>query len=249
MKGRKVAFAGRMGTGKDTAAAFLVEYNFVRVALADELKRLACRIFEIPFHLAFGESSLRNTPLVDSSERYWERVHRHVDECKAWIELLFDGVSVSRDPMKHLHTIVTDLSHRPDVTVRLVLQFLGTEWGRAVEDTVWIRALTRTSKAVCYTDVGYTPEGGLDYTQDVTVKTPPRNTVTTDARFPNEAKAFLDGGGEVYWIEAGVRVPEPPRTHASEPTFAEMAPYITGVIANDTTHEQFRINVMLAVSP
>jgi len=249
MKGRKVAFAGRLNTGKDTAAEFILPYNFVRVALADELKRLACRIFLIPSALCFGPSNLRNTELVDTSSRYWEGVHRRIDECENWINLLFESVVVSCEPVQALHELATKLSELRTVTVRLVLQWLGTEWGRTVEDTVWIRAVMRASKVVCNTNVEYTPEKGLDYTKEVTALVPPRNTIMTDARFPNEAQAVIEAGGEVYWIEAGTRVPAPIRTHASEPTFEELKPWITGVIMNDSTIEQFRINVIHVVKP
>lgn len=250
MKGKLIAFAGRMGVGKDTAAEFLQESGYIRIALADELKRFACHLFEIPPRYAFGPSALRNQVLVDTSERFWDRVHARVEKSLNWIHMLFESAVVNRDPVMALHEVIEKIRQFREITVRLVLQLLGTEWGRSVDDLVWIRALMRTSRVVIDTNVPYTPEKGLDYQADPTIGPPkPLGVVVTDARFPNEVEAVQTAGGRVFWIEPGARVPAPPRTHASEPDYSDLAAWVTGVIPNMSDVGAFRVNVLLAVSP
>lgn len=60
-----IAFAGKAGSGKDTAAAVLVDRcNFVKVALADEMKRICRDIFNFSTESLWGSSEKRNA--VDS---------------------------------------------------------------------------------------------------------------------------------------------------------------------------------------
>lgn len=62
-----VSFSGLAGSGKDTAAAFLVgQHNFRRFAFADKLKEICSRVFNIPS--VYLHSNMRDqvldTPIV-----------------------------------------------------------------------------------------------------------------------------------------------------------------------------------------
>ena len=62
-----IGISGLAGSGKDTAADFLVnDHGFVRVALADKLKRVCRDIFDFSEEQLWGPSSKRNAP----DERY-----------------------------------------------------------------------------------------------------------------------------------------------------------------------------------
>lgn len=58
-----VGIAGRAGAGKDTAADVLVkEFGFVKVALADPIKRLVRSLWDWPEEALWGPSEFRNVP-------------------------------------------------------------------------------------------------------------------------------------------------------------------------------------------
>lgn len=58
-----IGISGLAGSGKDTAANYLVDdHGFVRVALADKLKRVCKDIFDFSDEQLWGPSSRRNAP-------------------------------------------------------------------------------------------------------------------------------------------------------------------------------------------
>ena len=58
-----IGIAGKACAGKDTAAAILTaEFGFIRVALADPLKRACAEWFDWPEEQLWGPSELRNEP-------------------------------------------------------------------------------------------------------------------------------------------------------------------------------------------
>lgn len=70
-----VAFSGLAGVGKDTAADVLVrEKAFVKVALADPLKRICADVFDFSTEQLWGPSNARNAP----DKRYPRG--RHLDQ-------------------------------------------------------------------------------------------------------------------------------------------------------------------------
>jgi len=57
-----VGIAGRAGSGKSTCAKWLVEqHGFVRISLADPLKKLAMRVFELSEKQVFGSQHDKET--------------------------------------------------------------------------------------------------------------------------------------------------------------------------------------------
>lgn len=124
-----IGFCGFKGSGKDTAADYLVsKYGYRKVSFADPLKKACEGIFSFPSEHLWGASSLREVP----DERY-----------------LFSGL----DPAdgSDLRRVAID-THRfwqresdgeffPQfVTPRLALQTLGTEWGRRLTPNIWVSA-------------------------------------------------------------------------------------------------------------
>ena len=121
------------------------------------------------------------------------------------------------EPMKRFCAEVFDFSHeelygpsearespsktfkRPDgtpLTARYALQTLGTEWGRNCDVDVWAKACIMRAKALAA--VG-------------------KDTIVTDLRFVNEAKAVRDAGGFVWRVHRQMRYgPFEPQAHASE---------------------------------
>lgn len=84
---------------------------------------------------------------------------------------------------------------RPDpvigISPRQLAQTLGTEWGRALDPDLWVKAFARRTESMHS-----------------------RLIVITDCRFPNEVAWVKSQGGVVWWIERdGIA---PVRAHASE---------------------------------
>lgn len=72
---RLVGFCGLAGSGKDTSADILVKHaNFVKIALADPLKRVCKDIFAFSDDQLWGPSENRNAP----DRRYFRG--RHLDQ-------------------------------------------------------------------------------------------------------------------------------------------------------------------------
>jgi len=187
-----VGLCGAAGAGKDTVAQVLVEqYGFVKVALADPLKRMVRQTWPFTCEQLWGASERRGeTPA---------------------------GLT------------------RP--TAREALQLLGTEWGRRLDEDVWIN---------CALDIaGRLLEGGWWY-QDtegaVRVETgrfpvesvpPPFGVVISDVRFDNEAQRIGAEGGDV-WRVGGRPTAPPVGGLPDHPTEAGVTPsYIDSEILND----------------
>ncbi len=157
-----IGITGRAGAGKDTIADVLVKsHGFVKVGLADEIKRICKRVFDFSDDQLWGPSAMRNAP----------------------------------DPRYHMggRTIRPKL-----LTPREALQQLGTQWGRAMYENVWVDLALRAAAEV---------QAGHEYyqTRGTTVeKGPAHSVVIPDVRFLNEITAIKKAGGVV------IRVVRPP---------------------------------------
>lgn len=124
-----VGLCGFKGSGKDTAADYLVsQYGYKKVSLADPLKRTCESIFDFPSDHLWGPSSLRECP----DERY---LFSGLDPV--------DGVplkEVALDTSRHWQRESDGEFFPQFVTPRLALQSLGTEWGRRLSPNIWVVA-------------------------------------------------------------------------------------------------------------
>lgn len=185
-----IGLCGKAGSGKDTVADFLVrDHGFVKVALADPLKRIARDVFDFSDKQLWGPSEMRNAPDI----RY-PRAWRDVEE--------------SRSPAGGVlpaGKIATEF-----LTPRHALQQLGTEWGRHCYPNVWVDYALRIAKALHSNDPiirpTYSAQRGLDYADCNTAGRKPGNggsvhgVVISDVRFRNEVDAIRVVGGVVWKI-------------------------------------------------
>lgn len=207
-----IGLLGRAGAGKDTVADFLVkDHNFVKVALADPLKRICRDVFAFTDEQLWGPSEKRNAP----DERY----HR--------------GYGAGQNEFG-------DQVESPFLTPRHALQQLGTEWGRNCYPNVWVDYALRVAKAIMDPDWDclYTAKEGLFDRQRRTDQGPYSGVVISDVRFKNEVDAITKAGGMVWKIErpGGTRLTGAAGAHVSE-TEQNSIPLeqFAGVLVNDST--------------
>jgi len=210
-KSRIIGVSGRAGSGKDTVAEHLIaEYGFVRIALADPIKRFGYHVFLFTEKQLWGPSQYRNA--VDA---------RYAPDSAAWAEargrleawgreycrsvMGTDDVDLVESAYKALvHWFCTLQESYPNLSPRVMLQTLGTEWGReAVRDSIWIDALLSQAKTLLHEDGNtkkwtYDPLlGPIPATKASKVV---HGVVISDVRFQNEFEAIHKEGGSVIRV-------------------------------------------------
>jgi len=179
IKNNLIGISGKMGSGKDTVGKML-QYLSSRTLerksdyqikkFADKLKDMVCLLIGC------------------TREQLEDREFKEKELGEEWNKL--DKIALlaynKDNPLCHekgyLHNTMT---------VRKLLQLLGTEAGREIiHPNIWVNALFADYKS------GYVEQGvGWVETEDDYP-----NWIITDVRFPNEAKAIKDRGGIVIRI-------------------------------------------------
>lgn len=296
-----VAFAGPRGSGKD-AAAFAVTHGnpdtaaqygidgagWFRVALADELKRRVAFTFGTPWESLIGPSARREAPHAVHADwrARWDAVFGpalftypwEAPRLPAMRAALDERIAVARERVQG--RITAHLAEHGAISARLLCQWIGTDFARAVDDAVWVNHMWWTYAELCrgsaYTttdgvhsvgpcyvppefngacdDLATLPRRYLPATHDGrscgSAQRVAAGVLVPDVRFANEVTALTlagppwlrdSGGGRVaawqhgavWWLDAEGAPWCPPRMdHASEPTYADLAHVVTGVIPN-----------------
>jgi hypothetical protein len=188
-----IGISGRAGSGKDTAADFLVDHGFVKVALADEMKRTCRRVFGFSIEQLWGPSEKRNEPDKRYPRQHGPFVGFTLDTCaccgvQPYLEV--DSKSYSECYL----------------TPRFALQQLGSEWGRACYPNVWVEYVLGVASKV--EEGGYVTyladcglvEGGPAAKYSGLKPIPPRHVVIPDVRFLNEFDKLRKAGGKLIRI-------------------------------------------------
>ncbi len=159
-----IGICGRAGAGKDTAADVLVaKFGFVKIGLADPMKRACAEWFQWDYETLWGPSEKRN----ELDERF---------------PLGGSGVGF--------------------LSARYALQKLGTEFGRACYENVWVDIAIRTAAELAFGVCYYDPMEGLTRPPGPHQLWPgaTRRVVIPDVRFPNEVAAIKKAGGRIWKI-------------------------------------------------
>jgi hypothetical protein len=146
------AVSGKARVGKDTLSDFLVkefrDYGMVKVAYADELKRKLMEDFDLSWEQMYG----------DLKEVEDKRYKRHE----------YQGCAVRYDSHDRRSATLPPYYWTP----REIMQFVGTDCYRAIDDNFWVKQLFKTLS-----------KRGVS------------SVVISDCRFISEVKAVSDRGG------------------------------------------------------
>lgn len=220
---RIIGITGQAGAGKDEIAGRLVQkHDFKQLSLADPLKRFGLNVFGFDVIQLWGPSSARNTfdpgfqeCGIRSSQVAFEpgcsisKVRRHCDPAwgdaamrladygEEWVDELVPDPDEREEALRMLYFWFASLGHHYNqLSPRIMLQHLGTEWGRqVVNDDIWIDNLISTAEEVlagcCYErEIGITGEHAP----------PPSGVVVSDVRFGNELTRIKDVKGKIVRV-------------------------------------------------
>ena len=220
---RIIGITGQAGSGKDEIAGRLVQkHGFQQLSLADPLKRFGLNVFGFDVIQLWGPSSARNTfdpgfnecsirasqvefkpgCSISSVRRHcdpsWgDAAMRLADYGEEWVDELVPDTEERVEALRMLYFWFGSLGHHyAQLSPRIMLQSLGTEWGRqVVNDDIWIDNLLSTAEDALLGDVY---EREIGFTGEKTL--PPSGIVVSDVRFDNELTRIKDEKGKIVRV-------------------------------------------------
>jgi hypothetical protein len=214
-----------LGTGKDTVADLLVSnHEFVKVALADEMKRICATLYKFSYEQMWGPSQLRNA--VDTRyPREWHVLNRD-GKCSCCGAVYYEERGWSPTQCY--------------LTPRYALQLLGTEWGKFCFRDTWARRVLEDIAPQLLVDVSfdrtydkyrrvsYLPALGLVDRGEMSGEHGDRikGLVISDVRFEDEVRYIKKHEGKILLVYRKVEaLPEgPDLSHQSEVDLNKYSP-------------------------
>lgn len=236
-----VAFAGKRGSGKSTAADILVkERGFVDVKFAGPLKAMLTQLYR---DHGFGkkeiirrlEGDLKEEPCEviayfdPSARKSRKKLYRMVSALFQHVRGKPIRIVTERQGWAANHSaymLIGKLAKywKPGETPRTAMQQLGTEWRDTIDTELWSRIFA------------YVVTRGL-YRLD--------SVVCSDYRFPHEANALAHAKAVIYKIQRPSLQLDELSLHPSE-ALTDVIPYDIE-ITNDGTVEDLQRQVLLSV--
>ncbi len=172
-----LGISGQTKSGKDLFADKLVSsYGFTKMSLADPIKRFGSVVFGFTDKQLWGPSQLRNEidlRFSSFNSPAWNKAEINVTN----LGKMFIGYVLGESDQKAFEKLKQWLENlRANHTLlspRIMLQTLGTEWGRAYKEDLWINCLINRASGWA------TP------------------VVVSDIRFKNELEAIKRNGGKI----------------------------------------------------
>ena len=201
-----IGVKGVARSGKDTVAAMLAEHlNGVLVAQADPMKRFAQDVFEFDEDQLWGGARKEALDVRIDELAYRQRIRSNFEfqslqHLVDW-GLLGDDEEAPRNTQEY--RLLRDwfqgfLTDGKNFSPRVVLQTLGTEFGRNVSLEMWSDYALDTAEQLLEGGYGYTRTDGLVIARDVP---PPAWVLITDVRFRNEALNIKARGGWLLEVQ------------------------------------------------
>lgn len=218
-----IGLLGQAGCGKDLVADFFVEKGFAKVSFSDPMKRFIQRLFDFDEVDLWGSSESRNQTL-HLGENDWDYVSGQLeDRGREFVGSLDLGGTVQ--PLLELwnwfHMLYTN--YHDSVSARIILQTLGTEWGRKQHPLLWIHYLYDSIYPALLSGKRYDPKVGAFGA----IEPLHAGIIVPDHRFANEVMATREAGGHMIRIHRPLRPAEMVdpgvKNHASEKEQETMA--------------------------
>lgn len=191
-----LGLVGPAGSGKDLVADWFVEnQGFAKLAFADPMKRFVLQTFPgITAQHLWGPSEERNRE-IEIDQAWWFEAIGHFGPGAGEIvqDVLESGDRVSA--YSKLYEWFTQLrkNYSDKISARVILQTLGTEWGRNVDPLLWVKFAHKV--------VGVLKEGNYKYHQVTGLSSfeghSYKGVVIPDHRYQNEISLTQDKGGYV----------------------------------------------------
>jgi hypothetical protein len=214
-----ISICGQIGSGKSEVAKHLVnKHAFTDIALADPLKRFGRDVFGFTEEALWGGSNLRSlvpAAYVQDYIKAWDLAEAQLGtEGYDWVsEVLQQPVSskaVEDGYASLLHQFFVMKELYPNLSPRIMLQHIGTAWGRAVNPDLWIKYTLHVCKKLLKED-GDTADYGYDRRHGLVLKNTKHHSlsptahgvVVSDLRFINEIEALHKVGILIKLIRPG----------------------------------------------
>lgn len=151
---------GPAGSGKDLVADWLCEKGFVKIAFADPMKRFVKAAFGVSSEQLWGPSEERNREF-EVDDAWWFNA---IGNMPGAFEEILNMVLQDGDRSRGYLALMDWFSklrqtYREKISARYILQTLGTEWGRSVDDVLWARYAHKVAGKVG-AGAGYSQENG-----------------------------------------------------------------------------------------
>ena len=216
-----LGITGQTKSGKDTIADYLVAHHgYQKIALADPIKRFGRDVFMFSDTQLWGPSEYRNKQ--DSRYDYYCRIRHNgnpftantnlkkmAHECdpgwyaaasamQDFAEEWLAEVSPNTDPQSLFDWFCVLGNNHPRISPRVMLQYLGTEWGReSVDPDIWVNYFFRVAKRVLE---GWEYDHRVGLVGIPAQKKIPNGIVVSDVRFNNELEAIKRMGGKLVKV-------------------------------------------------
>lgn len=177
-----VGISGLANSGKDTVADILVqERSFLKISLADPLKRIVRDVYDFSVDQLWGPSGNRNAP-----DLRYQREHSLTQ---------VNGIHMCACCSQKFDLDMDDMCY---LTPRYALQKIGTECGRHLYKNTWVDLCLRTANQVIKHGAFYTQQEGLRRRQDGDQQV--KGVVIPDMRFWNEIEAIDAADGRTVRV-------------------------------------------------
>lgn len=220
---RIIGITGQAGAGKDEVAGRLVQkHDYTQLSLADPMKRFGLNVFGFDVIQLWGPSSARNTfdpgfnecnirssgvtfepgcnlaSVKRQCDPGWgDAAVRLADHGPEFVAGVIEDPEAREEALRMLYFWFGSLGHHyAELSPRIMLQQLGTQWGREVcGDNIWIDKLLANAERILAGE-SYTREEGFTGERNP----PASGIVVSDVRFANELERVKAVDGKIVRI-------------------------------------------------
>jgi len=183
-----IGLCGVAGVGKDVVADFFVEKGFAKVAFSDPMKRFIQYLFNLDDEQLWGPSKTRNEEITFTEEE-WVGITQRMEQ-EAWDFVEETRMKCQVPALLGLWDWLGVLYHQQKISPRIILQTLGTEWGRTLDLHVWTDYLHRVVRPQMEIGYTYSAQKGVEERRQEFA-----GIIIPDHRFANEVMATREAGG------------------------------------------------------